>query len=293
MSSPLVSVIIPTHSRKHWVSEAIESVLAQTYSNHEIIVVDDLSTDDTVEYLRDRFGDKVTVIQNPELSGPGYSRNAGVKISSGEYIAFLDDDDRWLPNHLMEKTEAMLDSDDSVALVGSGCEYIDADGERLDKLKPSYPPESSSYEDFCIKIYLPGSTSNNLIRADRFREIGGFDISLPRVQDKDLWMRLLEHNNIAYTPNITAQVRIHGTPRVNSSIGIIIDCRKRIEQKITDKRLRRKASAWTHFVIFRKLWPVNKPRALWHLLLSFVKHPGRVKPDLTRLKPAMQKMLGR
>src|SRR4051812_26873537 len=94
----LVSVIIPTYNRANVVSEAVESVLNQTYSKVELIVVDDGSTDDTLEKLR-RFGNTITVITQ-ENAGPSAARNAGIANARGDLIAFLDSDDLWLPTNL-------------------------------------------------------------------------------------------------------------------------------------------------------------------------------------------------
>jgi glycosyltransferase involved in cell wall biosynthesis len=104
---PVISVIIPAYNAVKYLAEAIESALAQTRPAKEIIVVDDASTDRTVEIARS-FGDRVTVLQNAVNSGPGHSRNVGVAASTGEYLAFLDADDKWLPEHL-EDLAGLLD----------------------------------------------------------------------------------------------------------------------------------------------------------------------------------------
>ena len=98
---PIISVIIPTYQRADLVAGAIESVLAQTYQDYEIIVVNDGSTDNTKEVLA-TFGNSITAIHQ-ENRGLSAARNAGITISSGKYIAFLDDDDLWLPEKLAKQ----------------------------------------------------------------------------------------------------------------------------------------------------------------------------------------------
>ena len=98
MAKPIVSVIIPTYQRAQWVGEAIESVLAQSYKNYEIIVINDGSTDHTSKVLK-QFEDKIKVFNQQNKSLPS-ARNIAINSSQGRYIAFLDNDDLWLKNKL-------------------------------------------------------------------------------------------------------------------------------------------------------------------------------------------------
>ena len=90
---PLVSIVIPTYNRRHFVADAIESCFDQTYANCEVIVVDDGSTDGTAEFLREKYGDRIVLVTQ-ENQGPGVARNRGIAAASGEYIHFLDADDQ-------------------------------------------------------------------------------------------------------------------------------------------------------------------------------------------------------
>lgn len=106
MNSPTVSAIIPTFNRRASVTEAVESVLTQTQPPDEIVVVDDGSTDGTAEHLRDRFADGVRCITQPN-AGVSAARNRGLREATGELAAFLDSDDRWLPEKLARQTRVM------------------------------------------------------------------------------------------------------------------------------------------------------------------------------------------
>ncbi|HEY0656892.1 MAG TPA: glycosyltransferase family A protein, partial [Pyrinomonadaceae bacterium] len=103
MNLPKVSVIIPNYNYAKYIAETIDSVLAQTYPNLEVIVVDDGSKDDSLKILRS-YGDKITVIEQKN-QGVARARNIGTAYSNGEYIAFLDADDVWLPEKLARQME--------------------------------------------------------------------------------------------------------------------------------------------------------------------------------------------
>lgn len=100
MTTPLLSVVIPTWNRAHIVCEAIESAFSQTVGPIEVIVVDDGSTDDTEEVLARSFGSRIRLLRNLRRRGAGAARNAGVRVASGKLLAFLDSDDLWLPGKL-------------------------------------------------------------------------------------------------------------------------------------------------------------------------------------------------
>jgi len=105
----LVSVIMPAYNASKYISESISSVLTQTYSNLELIVIDDCSTDNTVHIVKKilQDEDRLSLIENKENSGPGISRNKGIKKSRGQYVAFLDSDDLWLKGKLNDQIEFM------------------------------------------------------------------------------------------------------------------------------------------------------------------------------------------
>ena len=123
---PRVSVIIPTYNRLDYVQEAIDSVLAQTYTDYELIVVDDGSTDGTGDTLKARYGDRIRYLWQENQGWPA-ARNHGVSIAQGEYIAQLDSDDLWLPEKLVRQVP-VLDACPEAVLVFSHVMQIDAEG---------------------------------------------------------------------------------------------------------------------------------------------------------------------
>jgi len=106
LSSPLVTAIIATYNRRHYICDAIDSVLNQTYPNIELIIIDDGSTDGTGSLLRQRYGQRIHYIYQ-ENKGRSEARNHGIRLATGKYIAFLDSDDIWKPNKLAQQLEFM------------------------------------------------------------------------------------------------------------------------------------------------------------------------------------------
>ena len=185
--TPLVSVIIPTFNRAHIISRSIESVLRQTLSDYEIIVVDDGSTDNTRTLLRDRFGDTVSYIGKPNNEGLSAARNTGIERARGTYIAILDDDDCWLPEKLARQVK-LMESDPAPGLVYCGSLKVNGRGEVLEEMKPT--KRGDIFEDLLHRNYLLGPASVALFSRDVLRKSGLFDPALSPCADWDLWIRM-------------------------------------------------------------------------------------------------------
>ena len=192
---------MPAHNRAGYIAEAIDSVLSQDYPNKELIVVDDGSTDETVEIIKS-YGDQVRLLQQNNL-GPAAARNAGISLAQGQYIAFLDSDDLWLPGKLTVQV-AYLEAHPEVSLVHVDIFYWfrDSDGKFSMPVVPDPPinPMDGTYE---IKLdeqesgwvyhhllFRPVlSTITAMLRRSLLDEVGLFDVSLKRGEDYDLWFR--------------------------------------------------------------------------------------------------------
>ena len=202
-----VSVIIASYNQAHFLHEAIESVLAQTYAGRELIVVDDGSTDGTQE-IAQRYPDLSYVYQ--ENAGPSAARNAGVKRSRGEYLVFLDADDRLLPEALQIGVES-LQQHPNCAFASGFCRLIVADGSLLSQ--PTQPRiESDFYLEMLRRNYIwcPGSV---IYRRIAFQAVGGFNESLGRGEDYDLFLRITREHPIVCHDNFVADYRLHGASR--------------------------------------------------------------------------------
>ena len=189
-SNPLVSIIIPTFNRKHFVGDAIESCLAQTYENCEIIVIDDGSTDGTGAHLRERYGARIRHISQRN-QGPAVARNRGIEAAKGEFIHFLDADDQLAPQKI-ELCLAAFRQQTEVAVVHTYYQFVDADG-----VTPidTVPFPHFSGDVFCEILRLTGNhilLSSTMVRAAALRDVGGFenDPEFRSSEDWDLFLRL-------------------------------------------------------------------------------------------------------
>jgi glycosyltransferase involved in cell wall biosynthesis len=205
---PAVSVIIPTYNCARYLPEAIDSVLAQTYRDFEIIVVDDGSTDSTQEVLAP-YGDQIRVIRQAN-AGRGAARNAGILAAQGEYIAFLDADDLWLPQKL-ERQMPLFGERPQIAWAYCDYRWFDERGveERtvFQKRSLTHPPEGRML--LPLMRSEPTWTSTIVVRAVCFREVGLFDDSFTVAQDSDMWLRLACRFEAACTNEPLALRRRH------------------------------------------------------------------------------------
>ncbi|MBA2848915.1 glycosyltransferase [Thermosulfuriphilus ammonigenes] len=180
---PLVSVIIPTHNRKGFLKEAVESVLAQRYRHFELIVVDDGSTDGTEEVIKEY--PSIIYLRIPQ-GGVSRARNRGLEVSRGEIIAFLDSDDLWLPEKLLYQV-AFFQAHPS-ALICQTEEIWFRHGRRVNPRKKHRKLDGFIFFE-SLKLCLV-SPSAVAMRRELFKLVGTFDEDFPVCEDYDLWLRV-------------------------------------------------------------------------------------------------------
>jgi len=203
MTKGLVSVVIPSKNRPDFLVEALGSVFAQTYQNLEIIVVDDGSAFSLGPMLKEKYGDRILFLRHEKSQGAPAARNAGARLASGEYIAFLDDDDLWLPQKI-EKQIAVFSANEIAGLVFCG-EDIVCEGEVLRHREAVWPPDGQRQ---MLQANLVGGTSVVLIRQSVFRRFF-FDESLPSCQDWDLFLRISQVFHFSVVPETLVRRRLH------------------------------------------------------------------------------------
>jgi glycosyltransferase involved in cell wall biosynthesis len=181
---PQVSVIIPTYNRGWVIREAIDSVLAQDFTDFELIVVDDGSTDDTGRIL-DSYGQDLTVLQQPNR-GVSAARNQGVGAAAGQLIAFLDSDDLWLPRKLSVQVDFFSSHPD--AMINQTEEIWIRNGVRVNP-KTRHQKFSGLIFERSLELCLV-SPSAVMMRRSLFDQVGLFDEDLPACEDYDLWLRI-------------------------------------------------------------------------------------------------------
>jgi glycosyltransferase involved in cell wall biosynthesis len=185
-SRPPVSVIIPAYNSALSLGAAIQSVLDQSYSEFEILVIDDGSTDDTEGVARS-FGNRVSYFRQ-ENGGAGAARNQGIARSQGKYVAFLDSDDVWLPTKLAEQIP-MLDRDAEIGLVYTDWAVVPEQGEPEPSVLSKLPAASGYVFEQLVQCGFI-LTSGTVVRRSCLDEIGDFDEHLSIAQDYDLWLRI-------------------------------------------------------------------------------------------------------
>ena len=203
----LVSVVIPAYNAQAFLAQAIQSVLAQRYPSLELIVVDDGSSDDTAAIIAG-FGKRLRSLFQPN-AGLAAARNAGAALARGDYLAFLDADDLFLPNKLTLQAAA-LDRDPGLALVASGLRLVDSGGRLLQVVRPwAHQPRIDG--ERLTYLGLVG-VHGVLLRRSWFERVGGFDVRLPFCEDMDFWWRLwAAGGHMAWLPALVGDYRIHGT----------------------------------------------------------------------------------
>ncbi len=208
MSQPLISVIIPNYNYAHFLPQAIESVLAQTYPRIEIVVVDDGSKDNSIEVLKS-YGARVRVIEQ-QNQGVARVRNRGVAESGGEYVAFLDADDLWLPSKI-EKQVARLLAEPGLGLVHCGVEEIDKAGAPLRLLLNGQEGWVAKELVLFERAVILGGGSGFIVSRSVFESLGGFDARLSTSADWDFFFRVAARHKIGFLPEPLVRYRMHGT----------------------------------------------------------------------------------
>ena len=189
----MFSVIIPVYNRRDLVLRAVRSVLNQRLENREVIVVDDASQDGSADAVRSAFGDAVRVLQLDDNVGVSAARNRGMLAARGEWLAFLDSDDEWLPNKLLRQEAALRDSG---LLVCHTNEIWVRNGVRVNPHK--------HHQKYGGDIFLKAlplcvmSPSSAGVHRSVFERIGGFDEELPACEDYEMWLRIAARWSVCY-----------------------------------------------------------------------------------------------
>lgn len=193
---PIISVIVPVFNGEKTIKETIESVLNQTFTDFELIVIDDGSQDRTLEVVH-RIQDSRIKVFSYLNAGQSTSRNRGITIAKGEYISFIDADDLWTPDKLESQLKA-LQANPEAAVAYSWTNWIDESSQLLGK-----GSHNTEQGDVFAKLLLNdfvANGSNSLIRRQALTEVGGFDPSVTPAEDWDLWLRLAVHYQFVAVP---------------------------------------------------------------------------------------------
>lgn len=219
-TTPIVSVIIPTYNRGHFVADALASVLTQTYRRFEVIVVDDGSTDDTRQRVA-AFEGRVRYIYQPN-AGLSAARNTAIRASRGVLLALLDDDDVWLPRKL-ERQVALMEADPGIGVAYGWWACVDEAGMLLPQTQQS-THHGLVFAELLLGNFVAPSTT--LIRRVCFDHVGLYDTELKGAEDWDLLLRVAKAGYpFACVPEILMHYRLHSNQLSGDNDKLIADSR--------------------------------------------------------------------
>jgi cellulose synthase/poly-beta-1,6-N-acetylglucosamine synthase-like glycosyltransferase len=276
---PLISVVIPTYNRTNQTFAAVESVLAQTYTDVEVLVVDDGSKDDSGQVV-ERFvalkaaeGHRVRFFSQPN-QGASVARNTGIAKAQGEYIAFLDSDDVWLPEKLQMQMDALqqLGADCGVCFTdarlvndaGLDVSSFEAHGKHYRQLMGIDPEARAALARSFAGFWV----SSLLVRSDIVRKVGGFTTDISFVEDRDLHFRLSLVTSVAYVNKPLIQTDRNPSPQGSTCRPWDkLDVQFRQQQRMLEKWLRMGAELPPDVrgAVKQALGALHSQQANWHL----------------------------
>lgn len=208
MAAPTVSVVMPTFNRVEYLQAAIASVYAQTFRDWELIVVDDGSDEQTLNFLRSRRDPRTTLLCGAHTGNPAVVRNQGLEVARGRYAAFLDSDDRWREDKL-ERQVALLESAPARRWSYTAVRRIDGGGRVFARSGVPWVPYSGAILEQVLRIDAQIATPAVMAELAFVRELGGFDEQLRFSEDYDLWARMALRSEVSVDREATADVRSH------------------------------------------------------------------------------------
>ena len=260
------SVILPTYNRSDLLGRAIRSVLAQTFQDFELLIVDDASPDNTQEIVQAFEDERIVYIRREQNGGPSATRNTGIKQAQGKYISFLDDDDEYLPELLSEVYQKFEAMPESIGFIGCGIQVVEYQSGKETFLRNQIPtkPTTSNQEELylsCLERLPFGTGWGMTIRPACFDTIGLFDTELKTDVDRDLILRLVRHFNYDVIEKALVKIYRHKGPKV-TTYGL---AKAKSYEKLIEKNFLALSSN-------RQLW------AEWHYKTGWLYyHSGKIK----------------
>lgn len=286
MKETLVSVIIPAYKAEKYIEETINSVLAQTHVHFELIIVDDGSPDNQSKIIEPLVAsDKRIQYIKQENGGVSSARNHGYRLSKGDYLAFLDADDCWLPDNL-EKKLAKFASDSDFGLVHSDAQIIDGDSkETADVLNGKEGwllNDLLAWEGTCIP-----APSSILVKREVIEKVGDFCLKLSNAADQEFFFRVAKEYKIGRIAEPLWRYRVHSN-NMHSNIALMekdaimaYNCAK--ENKLFhSKAFERYCFAKMYKIVGASWWGdgKNKTKGLYFILKSFLLNPAVISKSI-------------
>jgi glycosyltransferase involved in cell wall biosynthesis len=210
-AEPVFSVILPTYNRAHILMDAVNSVLAQTLSEFEFLIVDDHSTDDTRAVLARIDDPRVTVLTNRRPRGNPAARNTAIAVARGSWICQIDSDDLWPPDWLERMAAAISDAPADVGIVYGSIADLNTRSGRVDRVRKAV--RAGRVHEQMLEVHFMGHWAA-AIRTLAIREVGGYDESFRQQADHDLLLRLTERHAVLPVPDAVYVKRLGDGDRV-------------------------------------------------------------------------------
>lgn len=235
MTSPRVTVVVPTFNRNDFLRRALRSIISQTFTDFEVIVIDDCSPQEALVVVREFHDSRISYLRNDKNQGEALSRNTGILAAKGIYVAFLDDDDEWLPEKLQLQVAFMDRSDDQTGGVFTKFAWMNAeDGSFLRYRFPNATGKIPTGREEVHKALLIsnfiGTPSTVLLRKRCLDESGLFDKNIVYGEDHDLWLRISERYSFEYIDQTLVRCYVHPN-RISSNLDVIIQGQQAMMQK--------------------------------------------------------------
>ena len=245
-----VSVIIPTYNRSELLKKAVESLENQSHQNFEIIIIDDCSTDDTAEVVKEMNDERILYLRHDTNKGGSEARNTGIKQATGSFIGFLDSDDQWLPDKL-ERQLKQFEGQPDVGVVYTGVQVIDEHNQPTRKIVPAYKGGilPKLFESNCID-----TTSSVLVKREVLDQVQGFDASLPSCQDWDLYIRLAQVTKFDFVKESLVLFYHHSGERITTNKKSVLTGHLSIFEKYKGLAKKQPKSTFHHFTL--TIWKV-------------------------------------
>lgn len=205
-STPKVSVVIPAYNAMAYLPQAVDSVLAQTFTDYDVVIVDDGSSDRIISWAATIQDPRVRLVSQANRGLAG-ARNTGIRESDGDYIAFLDADDLWHPTKL-EKQVALMDASPEVGVVYTWMTLVNQQGEPTGRFVKN-SAEGDVWDRLILRNCV-GSGSNPMVRRTCFEQVGNFDENLGSyMEDRDMWLRIAPYYKFAVVKESLVDYRQH------------------------------------------------------------------------------------
>lgn len=195
---PFFSIIIPAYNREVLIKKALDTVLTQTFTDFEVIVVDDASKDRTADVVANYTDPRVKLIRQPVNGERGKARNTGNEAAQGQYICYLDSDDWWEPNHLQNFHNYISGHSNPVALLFSNIYLLDAKGHKVERPQPAYTPDNK-FGYLLRYTFNPTRVCVHRNIIEHFK----YDTTIPGLEDLDFWLHIATEYPLVQLPQYT------------------------------------------------------------------------------------------